>query len=88
MEEPHNALAAARAAAAADPSAILPQVQQALLYEYWLEQPAEALAAWERALALAEGAADLPAILQRARAQVHVERLGRELAAAAEEADG
>ena len=70
-----GALAAARRAAAADPRAVLPLVQEALILERRLDDPEGALAAWERVLELGAAREDLGALLQQLRARVHLERL-------------
>lgn len=72
-----GALEAARAAHAADPEDLLPLVQQALILERRLADPSGALQAWEEVLTLADRREDLGSLLQRSRAQVHVERLRR-----------
>lgn len=73
----NEALSAARAARVADPSAILPRVQEALLLELWLGDGASARAAWEEVLALTADSDDLADGLQRFRAEVHLQRLAR-----------
>jgi predicted Zn-dependent protease len=78
LDDEHEALAAAIRAEHAAPGEILPVVQQAILYESWLDDPGAAEAAWTRALALARGSSDLGALLERVRARVHVERLRAE----------
>ncbi len=70
-----GALAAAAKAHEADPTAYLPMIQQALLFERWLNDPQRAELVWEKVLALAEAGGDLPAVVQRARATIHLERL-------------
>lgn len=70
-----GALAAAARAHDADPEAYLPMIQQALLFERSLGDPERAAQVWEKVLARAEVGGDLPAIVQRARATVHLERL-------------
>jgi Tfp pilus assembly protein PilF len=72
-----EALGAARAARAAQPTATLPAVQEALLLELWLEDSAGARAAWEEVLALTSESDDLADGLQRFRAEVHLQRLMR-----------
>lgn len=66
-----------RAAQRADPMALLPVVQEALLLEYWLERPAEAEKAWKRVAELAGASEELGALVQRMRAQVHQGRIAR-----------
>ena len=77
LDEGGRALDAASAAAAADPSALLPAIQEALLLEHWIGDRDRARAAWRRVLALAGGGEDLGAVLQRMRAQVHLARSAR-----------
>jgi tetratricopeptide (TPR) repeat protein len=74
-----GALEAAARAQEADPEAYLPRIQQALLFERRLDDPERAILVWEKVLALAEAGGDLPAIVQRARATVHLERLQQQL---------
>ncbi len=74
-----SALEAARAARRADPSALLPVVQEAMLLELWIDDPAAAREAWTEVLRLAMASDDLAAGLQRFRAAVHLERLERSL---------
>lgn len=69
-----QALAAAHRAEALAPGAILPVVQQALLYDTWLEDPAAAEAAWTRVLAISRASPDLSTLLERMRARVRLER--------------
>ena len=71
------ALAAAQQAETLGPEDSLPIVQQALLYEYWLDDPVEAEAAWRRVLEAAADEESLSALLQRMRARVRVERARR-----------
>src|SRR6185295_18200631 len=68
------ALAAARQAELAKPDEILPIVQQALLHELWLGDPAAAEADWARALELSRTDAALGSLLERVRARVRLER--------------
>lgn len=77
LGENHEARGSARAAQRADPDAILPVVQEALLLEYWLGDPIEAEQAWQRALELASSSDELGDFVQRVRAQVHLERIVR-----------
>ncbi len=74
-----DALAAARAASTASPRAVLPLVQQALILERRLGDARLAREAWGRVLELSEDSEDLGLLLQRWRAQVHLERLERTL---------
>jgi Tfp pilus assembly protein PilF len=73
---------ASEAARAADPEAILPVVQEALLLELWLGDGRAARQAWEDVLALTSQRDDLAAGLQRFRAQVHLQRMQRAAAGA------
>ena len=77
LGDPRGALAAAVRAHEADPEDGLPLVQQALLYERWLDDPERAQVLWQKVLDLAEQQKDLSAMVQRARATVHLERLSR-----------
>ncbi|HEV8111527.1 MAG TPA: hypothetical protein VGR31_02030 [Planctomycetota bacterium] len=76
------ALAAARQAELAKPDEILPIVQQALLHELWLGDPAAAEADWARALELSRTDAALGSLLERVRARVRLERYAAARAAA------
>lgn len=69
-----RALAAAQAAAELAPRELLPVVQQALLYELWLDDPAAAEAAWTNVLALSKNSPELSSMLERVRARVFLER--------------
>jgi tetratricopeptide (TPR) repeat protein len=71
---PERALEAARAGERADPSATLPLVQQALLYEHHLGDAAAARAAWQRVLDVAGKRSDLAALVAIVRARVALER--------------
>lgn len=75
-----GALAAAEEAEKLAPDEILPIVQQALLYDEWLEDDARAEAAWSRALALARSSTRLISVLERTRAGVRLERFAAERA--------
>jgi tetratricopeptide (TPR) repeat protein len=68
------ALAAARRAAELAPGEILPLVQQALLAELWLDDPAAAEVAWTQVLAISRNAPDVSSLLERMRARVRLER--------------
>jgi tetratricopeptide (TPR) repeat protein len=83
LGEWQRALDAARRAEGFAPDDPLALVQQALLFQYWFEEPAAAEAAWERVREVAGEGEDLLSLLQRARAQVRVER-ARQNAAASE----
>lgn len=69
-----RALAAAQSAAELAPRELLPVVQQALLYELWLNDPAAAEAAWTNVLALSKNSPELSAMLERVRARLYLER--------------
>ncbi len=73
--QPDLARAAAAAAGQADPTALMPAVQEALLLELWLKDPWAAREAWRRVLEISAGQSDLASGLQRFRAQLHLERL-------------
>lgn len=75
LGEVEEALAAAARAHEADRTAYLPMVQQALLFERWLNDPRRAMLVWEKVLAQAESEGDMAAVVQRARATIHLERL-------------
>lgn len=72
--QPERALRAAVRAQGADPTDPLPVLQQAVLQETWLEDPALAREAWERLLEIAETHGDLGALLLTMRARVELER--------------
>lgn len=75
-----DALAAARAASEVAPRSVLPMVQEALILERRLGDARQARVAWRRVLELSDDSEDLGILLQRWRAQVHLERLERTLA--------
>lgn len=77
LDKSRRAVASARNA---DPDSLLPAVQEALLLEIWLGDPEAARQAWERVLDLASRSNELAAGLQRFRAEVHLQRLDRQLA--------
>ncbi len=54
--DPKGALRAAREAAEADPSNPLPHVQQAMVYDYWLDKPEDAYRVWGQVLELCRAA--------------------------------
>src|SRR5205085_4714798 len=81
--DPQLALAAAEQAATLAPGELLPLVQQALLQELWMKDPAAADAAWTRVLALSKSSSDLSSMLERMRARVRLERHRRTLDAPA-----
>ncbi|HVS19756.1 MAG TPA: hypothetical protein VMT18_14220, partial [Planctomycetota bacterium] len=72
---PVRALDAARAAGDQDDRATLSAVQEALLQEDWLGDPAAARAAWVRVLARANEGSDLSSVLSGLRARAALERL-------------
>lgn len=76
-EEWRMALDAAEQAEALEPGDPLPIVQQALLYEYWLDDSQAATDAWRRVIEASSDEASLAALLQRTRARVRVERAER-----------
>ncbi len=67
-------LAAAQRAEAVSPGEILPVVQQAMLYDNWLDDPVAAEAAWTRVLAMSRASPDLSTLLERMRARIRLER--------------
>lgn len=69
-----GALDAARRAEGATDEGVLPLVQQALLYEYYLGDLESAEAKWEEVIERARGTDDLSTLLQGLRAQVMLER--------------
>jgi hypothetical protein len=69
-----QALTAARDAEAREAGALLPLVQQALLQEHALDDPAAARQAWERVLAVSSGGGDMNALILGLRARVALER--------------
>lgn len=75
LGEIEPALEAAARAHELDPTAYLPMVQQALLFERWLGDPRRAMLVWEKVLVQAESEQDMAAVVQRARATIHLERL-------------
>jgi hypothetical protein len=74
LGDPQSALDAAKAAEELAPGEILPVVQQALLEELWLNDPAAAETAWTRVLALAKSSGELSGMLERVRARARLER--------------
>ena len=80
-DEPLEALKATERARAADPDALMPVVQQALLVENHFDDPQRALELWRLTVKLSLLQDDLGAVLQRTRAQVHIGRLEARLAA-------
>ena len=76
---PQSALRAARRAEAMDALEPLAVLQQAALYESWLDDPEKAREKWERLVELAAESGDLRALLLSMRARVALERSGAEL---------
>jgi len=74
------ALDAARRAEAADRSSILPTVQKAMLYDFWLEDSERARDEWQAVIDRAGDNTELGALLQLLRAQVRLERSAAEAA--------
>jgi tetratricopeptide (TPR) repeat protein len=72
---PRQALEAARAAEAVDPSRSLPLVQQAMLYEQWLDDRERARDTWQRLISGARSQGELSDLIQSMRARVVLERL-------------
>jgi len=68
------ALDAARRAEGADRTAILPAVQQAMLFELWFDDPERAERKWREVIDRAADQDNLSALLQLLRAQVQLER--------------
>jgi len=75
LGHPELAFDAAKRAEAADPHGALAMVQQALLNDQWLHDPAAARAAWQRVLGGARTSGDLSDLIQSMRARVVLERL-------------
>lgn len=71
---PERALTAAREAEARDTEAALPLLQQAMLQEHELDDPAAARRAWQRVLELSSTDKDLGALILGLRARVALER--------------
>ncbi len=76
-----QALALAAEAHAAAPQALLPIVQQALLWQYWKKDPARAEQAWGEVLTLARSSPEFSALFERLRARVLLDRRAKEPAA-------
>lgn len=74
LGRPAEALADALAAQKAAPGAMTPLVQEALLKQHDLKDPAAAREAWQRVLAATKGDAGLGALIQGLRARVVLER--------------
>jgi tetratricopeptide (TPR) repeat protein len=73
-DNPESALRAARRAEAVDAFEPLAVVQQAELYESWLDDPVRAREKWERLIDIASSSGDLSALLLGMRARVALER--------------
>jgi len=69
-----EALALAQRAQAAAPTALLPVVQQALIWQYWKKDPALAEKAWGEVLTLSRASPEFGALFQRLRARVLLDR--------------
>jgi hypothetical protein len=76
LGRPGEALAASERAAAAEPNALAPLVQQALLQEHHLRDAQAARALWERVLASEGARAGLGSLLETLRARIALERSG------------
>jgi tetratricopeptide (TPR) repeat protein len=74
LEKLAPALAAAEEAEKVAPGQVMPVLQQALLYDDWLDEPEKAGAAWKRVLDMARSSSELSAVLERTRAGVRLER--------------
>jgi len=74
-----GALDAVRRASLIPDVGVLPWVQEALLREYWLEDPQGALVLWQQVLEEAEQGSDPALILQAFRARVVLERSAAQL---------
>jgi len=77
LGRPRRALDAALLAASEDPGNSLPLVQQALLFEEWLADPAAAREAWRRVLEQARQSGELGGLILSMRARVALERSER-----------
>ncbi|MEY2747553.1 MAG: hypothetical protein RL112_2595, partial [Planctomycetota bacterium] len=75
VDDPQSALVAARAAAVADPVDLLPLVQQAILLEGPLAEPAKAEQAWRAIHERSDASRELLDVLRALRARVRWERL-------------
>lgn len=75
-----GALAAAQEAERVSPDDILPIVQQALLYDEWLQDEVRAEEAWKRVLEMARDSTRLVSALERTRASIRLERFAAERA--------
>lgn len=68
------ALDAARRARGASAGGVLPAVQKALLYEYWLDDAEAATREWERVIEAAASSPEMSTLLEAMRAQAMLER--------------
>lgn len=75
------ALASAREAHGAEPEAVLPLLQEALLLDLGRRDPVLAEAAWQRVIAVTKTRGDLVSLLERTRARARLERLRADRAA-------
>lgn len=53
---------------------LLPHLQQAVLYEYWLEDDEAAERQWRKVTELSRGKSEMSGLLQELRAQVMIEQ--------------
>jgi tetratricopeptide (TPR) repeat protein len=83
-----QALDLAQKAQAAAPNALLPLVQQALIWQYWKKDLERAEKTWGEVLTLARSSPELGALFERLRARVLLDRRARETTAAAPPAAG
>lgn len=74
LGEIEAALESTRKAQDVAPESTLAKVQEAMLLEYWEQRPEEAARAWREVVELSRDEGELSALLERMRAQVHVER--------------
>ena len=79
LGESEHALELAQKAAELDPNALLPLVQQALLWQHWRKDPARAETEWLKVLTLARSSPELGALFERLRARVMLDRRARAL---------
>ncbi len=78
LGEPEQALELAQKAAEIDHNALLPLVQQALIWQYWKKDSARAETEWLKVLTLARSSPELGALFERLRARVLLDRRSRE----------
>ncbi|MBK7643427.1 MAG: hypothetical protein IPJ19_10315 [Planctomycetes bacterium] len=69
-----SALKLVRAAHEAAPNALLPLVQEALIWEHWKKDPQQAEEAWSAVLTAARSSPELGALFERLRARVVLDR--------------